>query len=432
MFEKNFCPSPWLHLRINNAGEYEYCRWATRDSGKSEDSIQRKSPDYFFQYNLSNLRQQMLNGNEIATCSNCRYMEEHGKVSGRQRQLLKIGVDSSNFKKTFLSSPWISAFKHSQEHNGDTDQMVQDWQIDLGNYCNSACLFCVPESSSRLATEFKRIGFIKEMPPPNWCDNPELVQSFVDALKRTPSLAYLHFIGGETLITPAFKTILTALVDAGINREVSIGFTTNLTTWDQDIVDLLIKFKEVNLGMSIECFHSLNDYLRYGGTIERTQELITQWTAVGLQHKWLMSLRVTPTVFSIYHLDTVYQYAMDHQLMVESCNFLANPEFMKISVLPTEFRRQIKSRLIAWINNQPTVKAQLEVNARHPDRFATQIIQDARSFVNYLATQPDESNRLVDLVKYLHTMEQSRKNCILDHLPEYEQLLRDAGYQTRN
>lgn len=432
MFEKNFCPSPWFHMRIDNAGEYKYCRWATKDDGKSGDSITHKSPDYFFQYNLSDIRQRMLAGETIDSCANCHHMEQHNKVSGRQRQLLKIGVDYNNFEKTFLSSPWVSTFKHSQDHNGDTDQMVQDWQIDLGNYCNSACLFCAPEFSSRLASEFKRIGFIKKLPPSSWCNDPKLVEVFVDSVTRTPNLAYLHFIGGETLITPAFKTILTALVDAGINREVSIGFTTNLTTWDQDIVDLLIKFKEVNLGMSIECFHSLNDYLRYGGTIERTQELIAQWTAVGRQHKWLMSLRVTPTLFSIYHLDTVYQYAMDHRLMVESCNFLTNPEFMKISVLPIEFRQQIKSRLVTWINNQPTVKAQLEVNARHPDRFATQIIQDARSFVNYLATQPDESNRLVDLVKYLHTMEQSRKNCILDHLPEYEQLLRDAGYQTQN
>ena len=431
MFEKHFCPSPWFHLRINNAGEYEYCRWTSKGTSDPAQSIRTKSPDYFFQYNLGNIRQQMLNGKPIDTCANCHVMEEHKKVSGRQRQLLKTGIDCNNFDKTFLSSPWVSAFEYSQQHNGETTQTVQDWQIDLGNYCNSACLFCAPESSSRLATEFKRIGFIKELPLKNWCDDPALVQVFVDALCRSPNLAYLHFIGGETLITPAFKTILTALVDANINQEISIGFTTNLTIWDQDIVDLLVKFKEVNLGMSIECFHPLNDYLRYGGTIDHTQELISKWVELGKKHRWLMSLRVTPTLFSIYHLDTVYEYAMKNKLMVESCNFLANPEFMRISVLPTEYRQQAKSKLMSWINGQPMVQDKLEVNARHPDRYATQIIQDALSFVHYLDTQPDEGHRLSDLVTFITRMEQSRKNSILNYLPEYEKLLRDAGYQPR-
>jgi len=48
--------------------------------------------------------------------------------------------------------------------------------------------------------------------------------------------------------------------------------------------------------------------------------------------------------------------------------------------------------------------------------------------VEYMRNEPDESHRLPDLISYLKTMEQSRKNSVLDYLPEYEELFRSAGY----
>ena len=81
-------------------------------------------------------------------------------------------------------------------------------------------------------------------------------------MKQTKHLAYLHFLGGETVITPAFKIILQALIDNGISKNVTIGLTTNLTVWNQEIIDMLCEFKEVNLGMSVECFDPVNDYVR--------------------------------------------------------------------------------------------------------------------------------------------------------------------------
>jgi hypothetical protein len=305
--EKNFCSSPWLHMRINHNGDYEYCRWANRTSIPIKN-LRTTSPIEWFQQDISNIRKTMLDGQVIEGCSSCHQMEQHQKVSGRQKQLLKVGVRLETFVPSMKSSPWLDAFAASQQ-TGTTDLMPQDWQIDLGNYCNSACLFCSPKSSSRIAVEHKRLGLIQQMPPSAWCDNPVLLQKFLDVLQSSPRLRYLHFIGGETLITPAFKKILTALVQANLHQTVSIGFTVNLTVWDQSIVDLLTQFKEVNLGMSIECIHPVNDYVRYGGQLLQTQKILDQWIDVGNKHQWLMSIRTTPTVLSVLHLDTIYKYA---------------------------------------------------------------------------------------------------------------------------
>ena len=67
-------------------------------------------------------------------------------------------------------------------------------------------------------------------------------------------------------------------------------------------------------------------------------------------------------------------------------------------------------------------------NIRNPSVVQAQITQDLQSYINYLETAPDESDRLPDLVQYLKLLESSRGNSILTYLPEYEELLRTAGY----
>jgi len=419
-------------MRINNTGNFEYCRWALKDDRQQGQSIATTTPIQWFQQGMSATRTALLDGKSLPGCADCHTMERYEKISGRKKQLLKTGVTLEDFEKSMLSSPWLDEFRHSQEHQGHTNQLPQDWQIDLGNFCNSACVFCNPFSSSRLAEEFKRIGLIKQVPPRPWCDDPVLLQSFIDVLKQTPHLAYLHFLGGETIITPAFRTILQALIDVGLNKKVSIGFTTNLTIWDQSIVDMLTQFREVNLGMSIECLHPLNDYVRYGSKLSDVIDILDKWVSFNARDNWFLQLRITPTILSIWHLDTVYHYAMKNNLAVESCNFLKDPEFMRPSVLPRSYREQVIEKLHRFIGAGTARDAAKIINSRDPNVAVQQVLEDAQSYVNYLEEHVDESARLPDLINYLSRLEQTRKNRILEYLPEYEELFRTAGYRPQD
>jgi hypothetical protein len=56
------------------------------------------------------------------------------------------------------------------------------------------------------------------------------------------------------------------------------------------------------------------------------------------------------------------------------------------------------------------------------------VLQDAVSYVNYLERCPDETHQLPAMTQYLKKLDQSRGNCVLDYLPEYEELFRSAGY----
>lgn len=429
--EKNFCPSPWFHIRINNLGTYEYCRWQTQ-SDKIRHNLQQNiahlTPLHYFQHTMAPIRQQLLAGESPRGCSDCQLMEQHGKVSGRQRQLLKAGIQQKYFAKSLASSPLRSAFDHSFANQGSTTRTVTDWQIDLGNYCNSACVFCKPEFSSRLATEFKQLGLIDLVPPASWCDDAELLQTFIDDLVASPDLVYLHFIGGETTITPAFKTILVALIKAELHKKVNLGFTTNLTVWPQDVIDLLMQFDCIHLGLSLETLTPINDYARWPSQQQQTRELLDRWVSLARTHDWLVQLRITPSCLTIHELHTVYDYAWQHALTVESCNFIEEPRYFRINVLPVEQRQQALANLETWVKNhciEPTAQI---INTRDPNIARVQMRQDAESYISYLKSEPDESFRLPDLVEYLKLLEQRRGNSILDYLPQYENIFRSAGY----
>ena len=364
----------------------------------------------------------------MSMCRDCYTMEQHGKPSGRQRQLLKIGVMGQYFEKSLAGSTLKSAFDHSNTQQGHTNRTVTDWQIDLGSYCNGACVFCDAESSSTLATEFLSLGLISNKPPRSWCDDPVLLDKFIADLIASPDIRYLHFLGGETVITPGFKKILSALVDADLSKKVTIGFTTNLTVWSETVVDLLKQFQQVHLGMSLETLTPVNDYVRYPSQHAQTRQLLDNWVALGQQQQWLIQLRITPTCLTVHELSTVYDYAWQQNIAVESCNFFDKPEFFRINVLPQKQREQASQNLQEWLHAHPVEHSHQIINTRDPNLARQQIVQDAVSYLDYLQSVEDESHRLPDLVAFIKRLESSRGNCILNYLPQYEDLFRSAGY----
>lgn len=423
--KETFCPSPWMHMRISPDGGYQTCRWQ-KDWFDRPKSITQVSPIEFFQSDMRSVRKAMLDGEHLEMCDNCHRMEQYGKVSGRQRQLLKAGVELENFEKSLLSSPMMPYFKESMS-DGDTSLLPIDWQVDLGNHCNGRCVYCHPDYSSSLATEWRSLGLIDKMPDKAWTEDEERVQEFIDTLIATDQLAYIHFLGGETVITPSFKRMLQALVDGGVSQRVTIGFTTNLTVWREDVVDLLTEFGNVNLGMSVECFHSVNDYARFPSQIDEVTDITKRWIDLGRDNGWLIQFRITPTLLTISNLWTVYDFAFENGIAVESCNFLEEPRCLRPSVLPREQREEALEKLKHWVSSHD-IESETVINTRDPSYAQEQVVQDARSYVKYLESAPYETGLLPDLVKFLKTLESNRKNSILDYLPEYEEFLRTAGY----
>ena len=80
-------------MRVLPSGELRYCRWMEDKKNPIVSNLNQTDFLTFFQKEMSALRLKMLQGEHISSCDQCAKMEEHGKISGREKQLLK--VDSS-------------------------------------------------------------------------------------------------------------------------------------------------------------------------------------------------------------------------------------------------------------------------------------------------------------------------------------------------
>jgi MoaA/NifB/PqqE/SkfB family radical SAM enzyme len=438
MLKDTFCSSPWFHVKINPAGNYLPCRWDFSFNKSSHNISNTSLTEYINSDVMKSLRMDLLNGKDPDTCRSCRYEDQQDKVSGRQRQLLKSAINIEHFDKTLCASPHWEQFKYSYDNQGHTTNQPVDLQIDLGNTCNSACIMCSPTYSSRLISDYKKLHEIEPIlfqSPDNiinWTDDPALIDKFVNELSLIPNIRYIHFLGGETLYLKSFYDICNRLIDNGTAKNISLGTTTNCTVSNTDLEYIIKGFKHVHLGLSIESLHPVNDYIRWPGKINDIVDNINKFILLREQTGLHLSLRITPNIFSIYHIDTIFEFMIDNSITAESCNILQEPSYLRLELLPTDIIEKTIEKIDQIIikhNLVPT--GQTIVNRRREDLVdpvITDVIFEYKYLLeNYQVPKNIEEDRY-NLVKFTRAFESLRNNNILNYLPEYEEFLRRYGY----
>lgn len=428
----NFCSSPWFHLRIDPAGYYLPCRWGT-DWGTANVNTKyhistTSLNEYMNSVFMKSIRSDLLNGKKLDICSACYYEDEHNKVSGRQKQLLKSAIRIDNFTKTFCASP------HWDKFSTELVDSPVDLQIDIGNTCNSACIMCNPRYSSRLASDYKKLVAIEpalfNAPTEfkNWTDDPNLADKFINELAEISNLRYIHLLGGETLYLKSFYDICNRLIDKGLAKNISLGITTNATLYTPEIEQVISEFKNVYLGVSIESVTTLNNYVRYPSQIDQILSNIDSYLELDNVH---ISLRITPSVLTIYHIDSLFRYMLDQKIIAESCNILYDPSCLRIELLPEYLRQEVIDKIQVIVDEYNLIKTETIINRRRSDLNESVIASIILEYLNFLKTYQTPYNieqERLNLVKFIQAFETIRNNKILDYLPEYEEFLRSSGY----
>lgn len=434
MLQNSFCSSPWFHVRLTYDGGFEVCRWAERENraNKTESIV-----EFYRGAEMNALRQELLSGGRPTGCHACYYQDEHGKLSGRVRQLLKSGIDTSNFALTARSSPHYQHFEYSMNHGGATDYQISDLQIDLGNVCNSACIMCNPTASSKLVGDYKKLSRIEpelfDTPRDfkSWTLNPERLAKISTEIATMQGVKYIHFLGGETLYDEAFYQISEALITSGRAKDIIVGTTTNGTIYSDRLARLIPEFKEFHLGISIETANDLNDYIRWPSKIHQVKENIDKFLELRNHADGLfISARITPNIFSIHDLPELIEYLLDKNIIAESCFILHTPDGLRIENLPEDIRSEIIASFNTLIERHGFTKTQA-INQRRTDLIRQVIANTAIEYRDFLTTYKmpaDVEESRQRLVRFLKSFETIRNNSILDHAPRYTDFLRSYGY----
>ena len=436
--KSSFCSSPWFHIRIAADGGFLPCRWANRKLQSTHNIRDTSISEYMNSTEMMDMRMSLLDGKPPDICNACYYEDSNNKVSGRQRQLLKSAISIGNFDKSLCASPHYDLFNYSNAHDGHTNNLPVDLQIDLGSVCNSACIMCRPSYSTRLATDYEKLSkkepelFDAPKSCHNWTDTVELVDKFTTELLATPNIKYIQFLGGETLYLRSFYDMCNRLIIGGVAKDIHMGTTTNCTVYSPELVNIIQNFKHVHVGLSVESFHDINDYVRWPSSISDIKENIFKFLEMREEMGMHLALRITPNIFTIYHLDTVFDFMIQHSISAESCNILYDPSCLRIELLPTELILTALGKINAVIHKHGLIPSTAIMVNRRRDDLVGDVIADVifeyKNFLENCSPPTDVESERYKLVKFIKAFESLRHNKIIDYLPEYEEFLRSYGY----
>jgi sulfatase maturation enzyme AslB (radical SAM superfamily) len=294
---------------------------------------------------------------------------------------------------------------------------------------------CDPLYSSRLVTEYQKLHKISPVifkdskQISDWTQDPELLDKVTKELTEIDNVKYIHFIGGEPLYMKSFYDICNRIIEADLAKNIIMGTTTNCTVYDERLEHIIKNFKEVHLGLSIETVTPLNDYVRWPSKIDQVIENIKKFLTLREKHNVFISLRITPNLFTIYHIDQLFEFMINHQITAESCNILVYPEFLRMEFLPNNLRLDVIKHLNNLVKKYNLEKPNKKIINRRMNTSTDAIISDlVFEYIDFLENYQQVDQNLDSLVDFLKAFESVHHNNILDYVPEYEEFLRSNGY----
>ena len=230
------CVIPWTGFVMEPTGDVKNCVASKTVIGNVNDTpIQ----DILGGDKNLHIKENMLAGNKLFTCSTCHIQENGSKqsniISSRiyyRKELRSVPLELYDDKKNF------------QLHHVD---------MRWSNACNLACVYCGPTYSSRWAAELG-VG-------------PNLDKGAKDATKayvfeNAHQLKNVYLAGGEPLLMNENVEFLRLLLE--VNPVVNLRINTNLCVLDTKIFDLVCEFENVHWTVSVESTEQQFEYIRYG------------------------------------------------------------------------------------------------------------------------------------------------------------------------
>ncbi len=396
MDSKNFCASPWYEVRIDVDGKVRYCHASHHRFNKPTNFIQWFNQDI----ELTEHRNQIVDGADLPSCELCRHQEQLGLPSSRQKRNLQAAIHDSWFDESVAQSP-------IQTRLGSTGTIKPAFlHVSLSNVCNLACRMCNAFNSSKIADQRKKLNMIPvdTVTLLDWTTDDSLWQSFLELVQDNSQLLSVHFMGGEPLVHRRFFEFVDWCIDNQYT-DFDLNFVTNCTVYNQDLVDKLLKFRSVQIEVSVENFADSNDYIRIGSNYNQVKINIEKY--LGLRSKNVsVVLRPVPQALSIGDYHTLIDFAIQHQIIIDNNN-LTHPNFLRVVVLPKTYRNELatkfKQRYAEWVTSDYQF-----INLRDQAKFADNLKQH----INYLLMLLDEQEpaNILELrqqfVKFNQTLDQ--------------------------
>lgn len=387
--DKVFCNIPWVEVHINADGTYHTCGAQTNKISGTEEAKLYNVHDMTIPAWINSEHQRRARINKLAgiaedACAMCYHEERLGSSSKRIKENLKSKIVDGDFENTFKISPDAVLFNYTANNRGMTDFMrPTSYHISLGNECNLACRMCGPTASSKIAVAEIKAGTYKGPARMNWTEDETAWNHVVDYICTTENLKFVHLIGGEPLLNPRFEDLIDRLLEAK-KTDIYLGFTTNGTVFNHNLMAKLQAFRHVDVGVSIECWGKLNDLVRQGSTTQTVLDNIDLYLKYRREAHVYVTLRAVPSALTVHTLDELYRWCITRELDVMT-NILVEPEYQQIAQLPKPIKERLLKQYEAWEHSEPFPGTS---DPRDPNRFREHIDNEIMAIIKALKQEP--------------------------------------------
>lgn len=351
-----WCVLPWVHVCVRPNEQIKPCCRFQYSEGDAETAPSLDNFDMNTEF-WKQLRSDMLAGKSRPECTKC-YEQERVLKDHKRSQSLRHWMNS------LFPDIDASTLTSDSEH-------IRYIEMSIDNLCNFQCRMCDSKFSSQLQKRDAHMG---------WRVNKKLEPNYTKFDKYDLShLEYIKLLGGEPFMSPNFEPFLNYLLSKGAEfKNIRLQISTNGSRQPSpSLLQKLKRFSKIEINVSLDAWHPVNDYQRVGGLYTDVYENALWY------RKQLPNSHVNfHTVVSVYvadKLSTTLKFLMDQEKNDVSVDWVRDPLWQSLSIAPPEFKE--------WV---------LEQNSDH--EFATKLIQN---FIRKTDYNPVEWKKLLNNTKRL-------------------------------
>lgn len=374
MNPKTFCIYPFMQTVIRTNGGIGPCCLIPNMGNIQQTTVK----DFWHSKQMSDMRDTMLNtSHSLPDCQQCYSHEESIGSSMRTQALTDYKFFNEKFYKKLLT-----------HFNYEQCDFPTRLEIHVGNLCNLKCLTCCPADSSALLTEDKILKITNYDQSDFQIDEDTLEQNLKDLTQH--KIEMLDLRGGESMLSPVIKKFLTQLPDTIYNNTI-LRIQTNGTVLDQTWKDILSKFNQVELMLSIDAYGKDNEYIRFPSKwsdIERNVDYFQQLTNIK------MYVNCTISNINFLVLDKLISWCREKNLYFH-WTLLTIPSYYHYQNMPDSLLKQGFEKI-----SQYTELAEFKKYSGIENGSSTQLWQEFCSMIS--------------------RRDSYRKNNIFSMLPEYK------------
>jgi organic radical activating enzyme len=363
-------------------------------------------------------RLQFLNKESPRDCDSCWQREASGVTVGHPRE----------FSNSLSTNVIASAISNTNTDGSLQNHKLKFFDIIWTNKCNFACLHCLPNLSSTIASNYKDTFdiWLNDMNDKNDFDywaNPDKINNndkIEYILRNADSLELLHFNGGEPFLQEETFILLDELKKRNLQKKIKLWFHTNgsvRTYKNIDIIEDYIRpWGNAYINMSHDHFGARGEYFRYGYKDKKWLETYNRLISAGVEG----SVDTSITLFNILTLDELVTWYLENGIIDKSVlgwNFITGPIIWNVHNLcyVPELRDELQQAMYRTLNILNAVKT--------PDHVS-KFVSNINGLLKNIDNGYDYSTIENKFIRAVDTLDIKRATNFLQTFPELEPLYR--------